>query len=222
MELFTYFKNIATIFKKNGFNLFMIGGTSRDYLLKVPSFDYDFVSDATPSEMSTFLPNLEMAFAKFGTVFFKDEGRKIEITTLRKEGEYKDFRHPTNIVFVKDIKDDYLRRDFTINAIYIDMNGKIHDFANGLDDLKKKIIRTIGDSCVRFKEDPLRILRALRFAIQLDFTLAPELKEAIKKEAHLVDELNPFKVEVEVKRMKEKNKEKTKILLEEFNLGSYF
>lgn len=89
-------------------------------------------------------------------------------------------------MFVKDIKDDYLRRDFTINAIYIDMNGKIHDFANGLDDLKKKIIRTIGDSCVRFKEDPLRILRALRFAIQLDFTLAPELKEAIKRKLILL------------------------------------
>lgn len=79
MELFTYFKNIATIFKKNGFNLFMIGGTSRDYLLKVPSFDYDFVSDATPSEMSTFLPNLEMAFAKFGTVFLKTRVVKLKL-----------------------------------------------------------------------------------------------------------------------------------------------
>lgn len=194
------FDSLAHLFNQNGFRLYMIGGTSRDMLLGIDFDDYDFVSDATPNEMKKFLVNGNYTFERFGTVKIKIDKFHIDITTLRIEEGYKDYRHPNTIVFTKDLKKDFIRRDFTINSIYIDENYKIYDFCGGLFDLKNGIIRFIGEPERRIKEDPLRILRAERFAKKLNFVIEPNSLKAIKENYGLLKELNPQKINEENKK----------------------
>ena len=196
-EIFT---KLAKLFNDNGYRLFMIGGTTRDYLLNKEVYDYDFVSDATPEEMSKFLLDANYHFAKFGSVRTKVDGIHVDITTLRVEGEYLDSRHPSKIEYVKEIEKDYIRRDFTINAIYMDENFKIIDPSNGTKDLKKGIIRFIGDPTKRIKEDPLRILRAERFAKKLNFVIEPKSLEAIENNRQLLAKINPDKIKEEERK----------------------
>lgn len=196
-EIFT---KLTDIFNKNGFKLYMIGGTTRDYLLGLDVFDFDFVSDATPDEMSKFLDDADFTFAKFGAVRVKVDGIKADVTTLRVEEDYFDYRHPGKIRFVRTIEEDYKRRDFTINAIYMDESFKVIDPANGQADLKAKLIRFIGDPEKRIKEDPLRILRAKRFAEKLGFEIEEKSQKAIEKLSYLVDKLNPDKIKEEERK----------------------
>ncbi len=196
------FDNLAKLFNAHGFRLYIIGGTSRDYLLNKESKDYDFATDATPDDMRLFLPDCNYAFSRFGTVKLKIDNIHIDVTTLRKEDDYIDFRHPKKIIFTKDISLDYKRRDFTINAIYIDENYKIYDFCHGIDDLNNRIIRFIGDPDKRVKEDPLRILRAKRFKQQLGFEIEPNSLLAIEKNKDLIDKLNPDKIKEELAKIK--------------------
>ncbi len=198
------FKSLANLFKENGFSLFMIGGTSRDYLLKLDVLDYDFVSDATPEDMKKFLPDANYHFEKYGSVRLKIEGVHVDITTFRSEGEYLDFRHPNSVKYVKTIEEDFVRRDFTINAIYIDEDMKCIDPSGGLIDLKNRVIRFIGDPIKRIKEDPLRILRAERFEEKLNFEIEEKSLEAINKYRYLLDKLNPEKVKEELRKLNHK------------------
>lgn len=197
------FVNLAKLFNSYGYRLYMIGGTTRDYLLGREVLDYDFVTDATPSDMKEFLSDANYVFEKYGTVKVKINDIHIDITTLRKESEYIDSRHPSKIVFTKDLKEDYLRRDFTINAIYMDENFNPIDYCGGISDLNNKIIRFIGDPVKRIKEDPLRILRAERFKEKLGFSYETKTEEAIKENYELINKLNPDKVKEEI-RKKEK------------------
>ena len=202
--IFDYLKEI---FNKNGFRLFMIGGASRDYLLKRSIDDYDFVTDATPSEINKFLV-VDNAFERFGTVKYKYNNKKIDITTLREEGDYNDSRHPSFIKFVKDINLDYKRRDFTINAIYIDENYNIIDPTGfGINDLKMKILRTIGNPDIRIKEDPLRILRAKRFCLEYGLIMEEDTKIAISKNKSLLDLINKDKINEEKKKLEKIERE---------------
>ena len=196
------FENLADLFIKHGYALYIVGGTSRDYLLGRKVFDYDFATDATPDQMAKFLPEADYTFAKFGTISLLYNRQKVDIVTLRVEGDYEDFRHPSSIRYVSQISEDYRRRDFTINALYIDRQYQIHDFANGLEDLKNGIIRLIGDPEKRLIEDPLRILRAERFAKKLNFTIEPNTLAAMNKCRHLLARLNPDKVKEEEKKQK--------------------
>ncbi len=196
------FDSLTILFNKKGYRLYMVGGATRDYLLKRPILDYDFVTDATPTQMQKFLPNADFTFSRFGTVKIKINGMKVDITTLRVESDYKDYRHPGKVVFTKSTQDDYVRRDFTINAIYIDENYNIIDYCNGLKDLNDKLIRFIGDPDRRIKEDPLRIIRAERFEKKLGFKIEDESFKAIERNRHLIDELNPQKVKSELEKMK--------------------
>ena len=175
----------------------MIGGTSRDFLLNREVLDYDFVTDATPEDMKKFLDNANYHFEKFGTVRIKKDGKHVDITTLRKESGYIDQRHPSKITFTKNLKEDYVRRDFTINAIYIDEKYEIIDFCGGISDLKNKIIRFIGDPETRIEEDPLRILRGERFAYKLGFDIEDKTFEAMNKYRDLLNNLNPEKIKEE-------------------------
>ena len=145
------------------------------------------------------------SFEKFGTVRVKVDGVHVDITTLRKEGEYIDYRHPSKVTYVKDIEEDYVRRDFTINAIYMDENFNVIDPSGlGLKDLKDKLIRFIGDPEKRIKEDPLRILRAERFETNLGFKIEDNTYLAIKKNRHLLDKINPDKIKEEYRKMNKK------------------
>lgn len=187
----------------------MIGSTSRDYLLNNKIDDYDFVTDATPDEISHFL-DVDLTFKKFGSVRVKFNNNKIDITTLRIEEDYKDYRHPNKIIFVKTIGEDYLRRDFTINAIYIDEDYNIIDPTNGKDDLLiNKKLQFIGDPLKRIKEDPLRILRAKRFATQYNLKLDKETSRILDENKNLLDLLNKDKI-IEEQRKLERVIEKVK------------
>ena len=200
MNLPTVFLELADVYRKHGFSLYLIGGTSRDLLLGIPFEDYDFVTDATPEEENAFLPDANYRFACFGSIKVHYGGVSIDVTTLRKESEYTDHRHPAKIEFIKDIETDSWRRDFTVNALYIDAQGKIYDFHNGMADLAAKTLRFIGDPRKRILEDPLRILRAERFASSLGFQIEESAAIAMNELREQLNQINPEKVLLESKK----------------------
>ena len=212
------FLELSKIFKSHGFQLWMIGGSSRDYLLGLPVEDFDLTTDAKPTDMQTFLPHANFRFAHYGTVQLKSGPISIDITTLRQESIYQDKRHPQSITFVKEPKLDYLRRDLTINAIYLDANLKTLDFADGLEDLKNQTLRMIGDPYLRFQEDPLRILRVLRFQHKLGFKQEPLLAKALNQSLPLLEYLNPQKVKQEYQKMMKHQPFEATLLLASYGL----
>ena len=196
------FDELKIIFNKNNFRLYIIGGTSRDYFLNREIADYDFVTDATPTDIKKFL-DVDMTFARFGTVkYYYDKKTKIDITTLREERSYLDNRHPSEVNFVKDIAIDYKRRDFTINSIYITENYEFLDPTGlGLSDLENRILRFIGDPLTRIKEDPLRILRGERFAIEYNLIVSEEYKKLFDENRYLLSKISKGKLEEEKKKL---------------------
>ncbi len=197
------FFEIAGIFEKNGFSLFLVGGSVRDYLLYGHFDDMDLVTNANLYQMQQFLI-FKSTYPKFNSGKFIYKNKEIDVTTLRKEDEYNDFRHPKRIITVNSPKEEYKRRDFTINALYMDKEGKILDYCFGQKDLNEGIIKMIGDPSRRFKEDPLRILRALRFSFILNFKLDQAIVEAIKNYKYLLKHLNYLKIIEELSKFKSK------------------
>ncbi len=218
MEQWTYFKNLATLFEEHGYHLYMVGGSTRDFLLHKESDDLDLTTNATPEEMLTFLKDAQTTFMHFGTLRLSTFFGHVDITTFRSEKGYEDYRHPTEVEFVRELDIDAKRRDFTMNAIYIDLNQNILDPFNGQEDLAKGMIKTIGDPYVRFKEDPLRILRAVRFAMLLHFEIEEETKLAMMKEKDLILNMNPQKVEEEIRKMKKISSKEYLSFLEKYEL----
>lgn len=221
MDLLELIKELNAKFKLIGCNIYAVGGTVRDFLLHKNLTDFDFATDASPSETKSILEKYDDTFAKYGVIIYRYENKKLEITSFRKENLYLDSRHPQKIEFVKDMKMDYKRRDFTINALYMDDTGKIYDFCDGLNDLHNKIIRVIGDIDTRMKEDPLRILRALRFMMTLGFVLDNNLEKYIYEHIYLLDKLNVDKIRQEIRKMKKIDEEKTKAILEKFHINMF-
>lgn len=221
MDLLELIKELNAKFKLIGCNIYAVGGTVRDFLLHKNLTDFDFATDASPSETKSILEKYDDAFAKYGVIIYRYENKKLEITSFRKENLYLDSRHPQKIEFVKDMQIDYKRRDFTINALYMEDTGKIYDFCDGLNDLHNKIIRVIGDIDTRMKEDPLRILRALRFMMTLDFTLDKNLEKYIYEHTYLLNKLNVDKVKQEIRKMKKIDEEKAKAILEKFHINMF-
>ena len=150
------------------------------------------------------------------TIYFDEE--KFDYTTLRKEKHYKDSRHPSTVEFVKSPKLDYKRRDFTINALYIGEDFSLYDFAKGQKDLKNKVIRMIGNPLKRIKEDPLRILRAIRFSLMLHFEIDLKLKKAIHKSVNFLEKLNKDKIKQELLKIKNVDENEKLSLFNEFNI----
>ena len=151
------FRKLYDRFSSFGFSLYLVGGTVRDYLLGIPLGDMDAVTDATPNEMKSFLPEANYSFERFGSISIKIDGTKFDITTLRKEGSYLDSRHPLKIIFVKDLKEDVQRRDFTINALYLDKNLKVIDYVDGLNDIDNRVLRMVGNPKNRLKDERIDI-----------------------------------------------------------------
>lgn len=199
------FIELASLFNSHGFQLYLVGGSTRDYLLNLPLVDMDLVSDATPSDVKLFLDNGNYTFERFGSVKFKYKDVKFELTTFRKEGGYVDSRHPNVVLFTKDIKEDYPRRDITINALYLDKNLNVLDFVNGQKDLKNKVIRMVGDPLTRIKEDPLRIIRIYRFSLDLGFSIEPKLETIINQNANLLINLRKEKILEEIHKCHHRN-----------------
>jgi len=191
------FLSLAAKYRAEGYRLYLVGGAVRDILLNKFPDDLDLATDATPAESLAFLSDLDSSFARFGVLKYRGLDGTADIATFRRESVYSDHRHPSEITFVKDPKIDSFRRDFTINALYLDDEGTLLDFHGGKRDLEMKTIRFIGNPETRIKEDPLRICRAERFATSLDFVLAPETQKAVEALRPLLKELNPAKLREE-------------------------
>lgn len=219
-EIDAYIK-LAKVFKKKGFNLYLVGGTVRDFLLKQDLTDMDLVTDATPDQMLPFLSGADDSFKKYGSIKYHFEGVKFDITTLRVEGAYKDNRHPSKIKYVTSLKKDYLRRDFTINGMYLDSYFILYDYCHGQEDLKNKLIRFIGKPSKRIKEDPLRIIRAIRFALMYGFSFEADTEAALRKYAHLLSKLNKEKIKEEVNKIKGVDKDLKDKLFNDFSIHQY-
>ena len=207
------FLELAKLYKSHGHNLYMVGGSTRDYLLNIPLTDMDLVSDATPNEEKEFLESADYTFERFGTIKLKYKDVKFDIATFRKEAGYVDLRHPNVVFFTKDIKEDYPRRDLTINALYLNDKLEVIDFVNGQEDLKNKTIKMVGNPIKRIKEDPLRIIRIYRFALDLDFKVDDELIIAINENKDLLKNVRLEKIKEELHKSRHKE-ELTQILKE--------
>lgn len=168
------------IFNENGFKAYLVGGAVRDIFLKKQASDLDVATNATPQDVMRIFKFVVPTGFEHGTVTVHFMNQEIEVTTFRTESGYSDGRHPDSINYAATIEEDLSRRDFTMNAIAVDLNsGKIIDPFKGRKDIKKKIIRTVGSPLERFKEDGLRPIRALRFASKLNFLIEKETFEAI-------------------------------------------
>ncbi len=182
IELTNEFKEaipVLNCLENHGYQAYFVGGSVRDAILRRPIHDVDITTDALPNEMKRIFKTADnYAGEKHGTDLVFLNGKKYEVTTFRIDGKYLDNRHPKNVSFTKNLKEDLSRRDFTINAFAMNQEGKLFDYFSGLNDLKKKIIRTVGDAKQRFSEDALRILRAFRFSSQLDFKIEEETLRA--------------------------------------------
>jgi poly(A) polymerase/tRNA nucleotidyltransferase (CCA-adding enzyme) len=199
-----YVQRTAKMLVDEGFDCYLVGGAVKDIVLGNQPHDYDLATDALPDEMINIFPKSVATGAKFGTILAlvpdeKGEIHEVEVTTFRSEAEYVDGRWPSNVEFVVEIDKDLGRRDFTFNAMAIDMaildlNGKIedqtveiHDPFNGVTDLNRKLVRAVGTPIERFKEDGLRAFRACRLASELEFEIEEETFEAIKKSVAVVE-----------------------------------
>ena len=189
-------KNIIKTLEKNNFSAYLVGGAVRDILLNRKTNDYDIATNALPQDLIE-LFGAPLKQISYGSFNIMKKGINIDITTYRIEHSYNK-RHPT-ISYTNDIKLDAKRRDFTINAIYMNKNGQKKDFYNGLKHLKEKKIVSIGNPNLKLVEDPIRILRAIRFSALLDFNIDEELSKAIisKKEELLKLSKNIIKKELD-------------------------
>ncbi len=191
-------EDIIKKLKENNFEGYIVGGCVRDILRGVEPKDFDVTTNAKPEEVSKIFKK-SFSNNKFGTVTVltgsKEERLKeIEVTTYRIEEEYKDQRHPEKVIFVKNIEEDLKRRDFTINAIAVSLEGKVVDPFSGEEDLKKELIRAVGDSNERFSEDALRMMRAVRFSCSLGFKIEEKTRKAIEKNAHLLKNISEERI----------------------------
>lgn len=208
MKLTDNIKSLSDVFHENGYQIYLVGGAMRDYHLGVrDAFDYDFATNALPEAVMGMFKKVFPVGISHGTVLILHGGEEFEVTTFRTESTYSDNRHPDAVNFVTDIEDDLKRRDFTINAIAFDIaNKKTIDLFDGKKDLKKKIIRAIGEPSERFREDALRMLRACRFSSQLEFTIEEKTLEAIKDNADLIRNVSSERIRDELVKIMKSHK----------------
>ena len=184
MEIPNVVEYVLNHLEYNGFQGYLIGGSTRDiFNYKIPS-DYDICTDATPEQVkSLFLKSYDTGL-KYGTVTIVLKDEHYEVTTMRKEGAYKDNRSPEEVFFTNSLKEDVARRDFTMNSIAIDVNRNVYDYFGGLKDIENKIIRCVGKAEDRFNEDALRLIRCIRFSCQHNFIIEENTFKAIIKNAY--------------------------------------
>ena len=192
-------KDFSSVFTKNGFSIYLVGGAVRDFLLKKENHDYDFATDAEPVEIKRIFRRTIDTGIKHGTVTVLYKGESYEVTSFRTDGSYSDMRHPENVHFVKNLSEDLMRRDFTINALAASLpKGEIIDEHDGIRDLKKKTIRAIGNPYERFQEDALRMLRACRFASKLSFDIEKETFLAMRELKDNVSAVSAERIKEEI------------------------
>ena len=184
-----------------GFQALLAGGCVRDMLLGKKPKDYDVVTSATPAQVCKIFRRTIKVGAKFGVIIVLSDSQQVEVATFRAESGYTDGRRPDKVSFTS-AKEDALRRDFTINGMFYDPLGKrVIDYVGGQKDLKSKIIRTIGKADERFGEDYLRMLRAVRFAAQLDFKIEKNTLTAVRKHAGRITKISGERIAMELQSL---------------------
>lgn len=194
---------IIKTLESKGFEAYIVGGCVRDILLNTKPKDYDITTNAFPEHIMKIFNKVIPTGIKHGTVTVCLNDERYEVTTFRSDGEYKDGRHPESVQFIQNLYEDLKRRDFTINALAYNPNCGLIDYFNGVEDLKKNIITAVGDPDKRFKEDALRMMRAIRFSAQLNFKIEDCTLAAIKK----------MKIEIKKVSMERIREEFNKIIL---------
>ncbi len=193
--------NILTRLRGLGYEAYFVGGSVRDLLLKKQPKDFDIATNATPDIVEKTFPRTVPVGAQFGVMLVVEEGLSFEVATFRSDKGYQDGRHPSRIEFT-NAKEDAIRRDFTVNGLFYDpIQKKVLDWVGGRIDLKKKIIRAIGDPKKRFTEDKLRMLRAIRFASVLGFKIEPKTMASIRKLAPQIKVVSHERVREELVKM---------------------
>ena len=178
--------NIIEKLNAASYEAYFVGGCVRDMLMGKEPKDFDITTSATPDEVKGIFRKTVDTGIKHGTVTVLISKESYEVTTYRLDGKYADFRHPDEVVFTSDLKEDLIRRDFTVNAVaYHPYDGYI-DFFGGREDIEAKIIRGVGDAAKRFNEDALRMLRAVRFSCQLGFDIEDDTFTALCENAKLI------------------------------------
>jgi tRNA adenylyltransferase len=185
-EKFNSAINILEKFNEAGYEAYFVGGCVRDYLLNDEFSDIDITTNALPEEVKQIFRKSIDTGIQHGTVTILVDEDSFEVTTFRTEDDYIDHRTPEKVEFVSDLKEDLDRRDFTINAMALDSNGKLYDYHCGERDLRNKVIKTVNNPNERFFEDALRMLRSFRFSSKLGFEIEENTLKAIKNNAELI------------------------------------
>jgi tRNA nucleotidyltransferase (CCA-adding enzyme) len=223
---------IAKTLAEAGFEAYLVGGCVRDILMSEydggahEPKDWDIATNAKPEQIQALFTD-HVYENTFGTVGVKTESedpraRVVEITSYRIEGKYTDKRHPDEVKFAEKLEDDLARRDFTVNAMAMDLRGEIVDPFDGREDLRKRIIRTVGKPQERFSEDALRLMRAVRFAVQLDFEIEHETRRAIRELSRSLSHIAQERIREELNKILMTPRAKQGIeLLEELGLLAF-
>lgn len=184
-----------------GFEAYFVGGSVRDCVLNKPINDIDIATSAYPSELKDVFSKTVDTGIQHGTVMILVHGNQYEVTTFRTESGYQDYRRPDQVKFVRSLKEDLQRRDFTFNALALSKDGEVIDLFEGINDLNNKIVRAVGDPNIRFGEDALRMMRAVRFMSQLDFEVDLKTFEAIKNNVNLLSKIAIERILVEFNKL---------------------
>lgn len=202
-DLPIYIREIIERLEGQGYRAYLVGGAVRDYLMGKEPKDYDITTDCRPEEVERIFSDKKTILVgkRFGTINIVNRGRHVEVTTFRTEGAYRDGRRPEEVEFSKSLEEDLKRRDFTINALAYNPAEGIIDLFGGRKDLGEGLIRTVGDPLERFKEDHLRILRAVRFSTRLEFKIEQGTEDAIRRSRARVGEVSCERIREEFFKM---------------------
>ena len=192
---------IIHVLEENGFEAYAVGGCIRDSLLGRTPNDWDITTSALPEQVKALFKKTIDTGIQHGTVTILLDKEGYEVTTYRLDGEYEDSRHPKEVTFTALLSEDLKRRDFTINAMAYNEKEGLVDLFGGQKDMEEKVIRCVGDPLERFTEDALRILRAIRFAAQLGFSIAGETYGAIREIAPNLKNVSKERIQVELTKM---------------------
>ena len=194
--------SICEMLQRNRYQALLVGGCVRDLLLGREPADYDVATDATPVEVAGLFPESVAVGAQFGVILIPKNGLKVEVATFRSDLGYSDGRHPDRVIYSKTPQEDVQRRDFTINGLLMRHdNGGVLDFVGGQQDLSAGMIRAIGDPELRFAEDKLRMMRAVRFTARFGFKIEEATFAAVKRHAAEIQQVSPERLREELTKM---------------------
>jgi tRNA nucleotidyltransferase (CCA-adding enzyme) len=194
-------KPILYKLEQNGYKAYFVGGCVRDTLLGRPIHDVDICTSAHPQQVQALFDHVIPTGVKHGTVTVLWDGLPVEVTTFRTEGKYTDHRRPDRVHFVSSLREDLMRRDFTVNALAMNAAGKVYDYAGGRHHLQRKLLVTVGLAKDRFSEDALRMLRAIRFAAQLGFAVDEQVIRAIQEQGKYLEQVAIERTTTEWRKM---------------------